>query len=216
MDRPAKSASKSRVRRLPGNHVLEVVAADGSTASMGRFPTSRVNPLPNQRRAGPRYSSGKLSVLCSFTPSTLVGSANNAKTAFRKFFLSTTAAGDCAATSPWHGVCELPSADGVRDFGDPAVCFLIARSWQEEDMKPLQIAAQFAAFAWYTEHRQAPSRIIQAEARRFSNQNWQLFLSVAPAGWGRLLLRVAKARPNSQHRPAVVSRPRKRQLAAAV
>jgi hypothetical protein len=83
-------------------------------------------------------------------------------------------------------------------------------------MKPLEIAAQFAAFAWYTQHRQAPSRITQAEARRFSKQNWQIFLPVAHEGWGRLLLRVAKARPNSQHLPAVVSRPRKRQLAAAV
>jgi hypothetical protein len=83
-------------------------------------------------------------------------------------------------------------------------------------MKPLDIAAQFAAFAWYTKHRQAPSRTAQAEARRFSKQNWQFFLPVAHEGWGRLLLRVAKTRPNSQHLPAVVSRPRKRQLAAAV
>jgi hypothetical protein len=84
-------------------------------------------------------------------------------------------------------------------------------------MKPLKMAAQFAAFAWYSKHRQAPSGITQAEARRFSKQNWQIFLPVAHKGWGRLLLRVAKARPNSQQqRTVVVSRPRKRQLAAAV
>jgi hypothetical protein len=83
-------------------------------------------------------------------------------------------------------------------------------------MKPLEIAAQFAAFTWYTEHRQAPCRITQAEARRFSKQNWQIFLPVAHKGWERLLLRIAKTRPNSRLLPATVSRPRKRQLAAAV
>jgi hypothetical protein len=83
-------------------------------------------------------------------------------------------------------------------------------------MKPLELAARFAAFAWYTNNRQAPSRITQVEARRFSNRNWRIFLPVADEGWGRLLLRVAKARPNSQRRPAVVSLPRKRQLAVAV
>jgi len=83
-------------------------------------------------------------------------------------------------------------------------------------MKPLEIAARFAAFIRYTEHRQAPSRITQTEARRFSTQNWQIFAPVAHEGWGRLLLRVAKGRPNSQHLRKVVSRPRKRQLAAVV
>jgi len=83
-------------------------------------------------------------------------------------------------------------------------------------MKPLEIAAQFAAFAWYSEQRQAPSRTTRAEAQRFSKQNWQIFLPVAHKGWGRLLLRVAKARPNSQYLPAVVSPLRKRQLAATV
>ena len=82
-------------------------------------------------------------------------------------------------------------------------------------MKPLEIAAQFAAFAWCIEHRQAPSGIIQAEARRFSKQNRQIFLSVAHEGWGKLLLRVAKVRPNSHLRPARVNRPKKRQLAVA-
>ncbi len=83
-------------------------------------------------------------------------------------------------------------------------------------MQPLEIAAQFAAFAWYTKHRCAPSGITQAEARRFAKQNWQIFLPVAHEGWGRLLLRVAKACPNSQPQSAAVSRPRKRQLAIVV
>jgi hypothetical protein len=83
-------------------------------------------------------------------------------------------------------------------------------------MKPMEIAARFAAFAWYTSHRKAPSLSIQAEARRFSKQNWQLFLPVAHEGWGRLLLRVVKARRNSKRLYAAVRRPGTRPLAAAV
>jgi hypothetical protein len=83
-------------------------------------------------------------------------------------------------------------------------------------MRPLEMAAQFAAFAWYTKYCQVPRRPTQAEARWFSRQNRQIFPSVAHEGWGRPLLRVAKARPNSQHLPAVVSRPRKQRPAVAV
>jgi hypothetical protein len=79
-----------------------------------------------------------------------------------------------------------------------------ARSWQGEEMKPLELAARFAAFAWYTNNLQATSRITQVEARRFSNRNWRIFLPVARKGWGRLLLRVAKARPNSQRPDRIV------------
>jgi hypothetical protein len=82
-------------------------------------------------------------------------------------------------------------------------------------MKPLEMAARFAAFAWYTDLRQAPSHTAQVEARRFSRQNWQVFLPVAHEGWGRLLLRVAKVRPNSQRCSAAASRSKKRQLAVA-
>jgi hypothetical protein len=82
-------------------------------------------------------------------------------------------------------------------------------------MKPLEMAARFAAFAWYTDHRQTPSRTAQAEARRFSRQNWHVFLPVAQEGWGKLLLRVAKVRPNSQRHSPAASRSKKRQLAAA-
>jgi hypothetical protein len=103
----------------------------------------------------------------------------------------------------------------AQNQGDFALCLAVARSWQGEDMNPLEMAARFAAFAWYTEHRQAVSRIARQEARRFSSQNWQFFLPVAHEGFGRLILRVAKARQNTAQAAAVVSRPRKRQLAAA-
>jgi hypothetical protein len=83
-------------------------------------------------------------------------------------------------------------------------------------MKPLEVAARFAAFVWYTNYGPAPSRTTRAEARQFSQENWQAFLPVLNEGWGRLLLRIAKARPNVQRLPAAVSRCRKRRLAAAV
>lgn len=81
-------------------------------------------------------------------------------------------------------------------------------------MKALEMAARFAAFAWYTDCRQAPSRTAQAEARRFSKENWQAFLPVAHGGWGRLLLRVAKLRPKMQRPSPAVSRSNMRQLTA--
>ena len=51
-------------------------------------------------------------------------------------------------------------------------------------MKPIEIAARFAAFTWYTNCRQAKKLTIHAEARRFSNQNWRSFLPVAQKGIG--------------------------------
>ena len=82
-------------------------------------------------------------------------------------------------------------------------------------MKPLELAARFAAFAWYANNRQASSGTTEAEARRFSENNWQVFVPVAQEGWGRLLLRVAEVRQHPQHRSAPASRHTKRQLAAA-
>ena len=82
-------------------------------------------------------------------------------------------------------------------------------------MKPRELAARFAAFAWYMDNHQAPSQVKQAEAKSFSQNNWPIFLPVAHEGWGRLLLRVAKTRPSSQRRSPTGSRSTKRQLALA-
>jgi len=82
-------------------------------------------------------------------------------------------------------------------------------------MNSLEIAGRFAAFAWYINSRQAPSRTAQTEARRFSEQNWQVFLPVADEGWGRLLLRVAKARRGSQYHLETVNRSIEGKLAIA-
>jgi len=64
-------------------------------------------------------------------------------------------------------------------------------------MKPLEMAARFAAFVWHTNSCQAPNPTTQADARQFSEENWQMFLPLAHKGWGRLLLRVAKSSPDS-------------------
>jgi len=59
-------------------------------------------------------------------------------------------------------------------------------------MNPLEIAARFAAFVWYANHREAHEQTKRAEAQRFSQESWQAFLPVAHEGLGRLLVRVAK------------------------
>jgi hypothetical protein len=72
----------------------------------------------------------------------------------------------------------------------------------EKEMHPSEIAARFAAFAWCMKCRQASSKIAQAEARRFSEENWKTFLPLANQGLGRLLLQVAKTRKARQRRSA--------------
>ncbi len=89
-------------------------------------------------------------------------------------------------------------------------------------MTPLQAAARFAAFVWYTENRNAPRRVARAEARRFAQESWKAFLPVAHEGLGRLLLEVARlpvpanAGANGRHCPAAANRSRTLRLAAAV
>lgn len=62
-------------------------------------------------------------------------------------------------------------------------------------MTPLEVAARFAAFTWYTRSRKAPSRVVQREARQFALDHWEAFLPVAHEGWGRLLLQAAQTAP---------------------
>lgn len=82
-------------------------------------------------------------------------------------------------------------------------------------MKPLEMSARFDAFIWYINNRRAPKPTLQAEAKRFSQENWQAFLPVAHEGLGRLLLRIARVRPQSSHLLPTESRCKKRHLAAA-
>lgn len=83
-------------------------------------------------------------------------------------------------------------------------------------MKPLEAAARFAAFTWYTECRQVPGATLQVEARRFATENWAEFLPVADEGWGRLLLRVAKARPTPRRQREAAARFARRKVTLAV
>jgi hypothetical protein len=59
-------------------------------------------------------------------------------------------------------------------------------------MNPLKLSAQFAAYVWYTEVRQATAT--HDEALRFAAQNWPTFFPSANEGWGKLLMRVARRR----------------------
>ncbi len=61
-------------------------------------------------------------------------------------------------------------------------------------MSPKEAAAKFAAFTWYVECRSAPTGTVKREAKQFAKESWRAFLPVADEGWGRLLLRLAKAR----------------------
>lgn len=78
-------------------------------------------------------------------------------------------------------------------------------------MKPLEAAARFAAFNWYTDNRTAPDAVVQAEAKHFAQENWDAFLPVANEGWGKLLLRIRKEESPLQRRP--ISKHRRKQAA---
>jgi hypothetical protein len=67
-------------------------------------------------------------------------------------------------------------------------------------MNPLMVAAQFAAFLWFTGRRDSLGKPVE-EARRFARENWELFLPVAHEGVGRLLLRIARVRPTRDRLP---------------
>lgn len=66
-------------------------------------------------------------------------------------------------------------------------------------MTPLQAAAEYAAFVWYSETR-APGPTTRVEARKFCRENWQTFLPVADEGWGRLLLQLARRSPQQRRK----------------
>jgi hypothetical protein len=72
-------------------------------------------------------------------------------------------------------------------------------------MNPRNVAARFAAFVWFSNKKQKT----EEAAVQFAQDNWPLFLPVAQAGVGRLLLEIAK-------RPASSARPRRLRRAAAV
>jgi hypothetical protein len=77
-------------------------------------------------------------------------------------------------------------------------------------MKPMLVAAQYAAFAWYT--RTHPNGSPE-DARIFARTNWGAFLDKAPSGLGKLLLKV---RPEAAHQGIGSQTAEKRNAAATV
>ncbi len=59
-------------------------------------------------------------------------------------------------------------------------------------MDPRAVAAQFAAYAWFTETHEKTS--VDA-AMTYARRNWPAFIGQAPEGLGRLLLRVGGVKP---------------------
>lgn len=67
-------------------------------------------------------------------------------------------------------------------------------------MDPLKVAAQHAAFVWFTS---SPEHLGKGhdEAVRFAREHWVGFLPVAHEGWGRLLMRLARPRRQARRLP---------------
>jgi hypothetical protein len=65
-------------------------------------------------------------------------------------------------------------------------------------MDPVQLAAQFAAYSWYSECHAGPPNARQAS--QFAQGNWQAFLDKVPEGFGRLLIRVGRLNRKRQPR----------------
>jgi hypothetical protein len=57
-------------------------------------------------------------------------------------------------------------------------------------MDPVQLAARFAAYTWYTECHLTPPSARQAS--EFASESWQAFVGKVPEGFGRLLIRVGR------------------------
>ena len=60
-------------------------------------------------------------------------------------------------------------------------------------MNPLVLSAKHAAYTWYLNKNESGRKDFE-NARRFAQAQWDAFLPVADAGWGRLLRRIAKGR----------------------
>lgn len=68
-------------------------------------------------------------------------------------------------------------------------------------MDPVKVSAQFAAFVWASQGT-SEARPAQDRAARFAREHWTTFLPLAHEGLGRLLLRIAAARPTGGTRQA--------------
>jgi len=70
-------------------------------------------------------------------------------------------------------------------------------------MSPHQMSARFAAYVWYLRQPKNMDRT-KTEAHVFAKKNWEQFLPIAPEGFGRLLVKLAKAKKRDRVRPTAV------------
>lgn len=70
-------------------------------------------------------------------------------------------------------------------------------------MTPLQMSAQFAAYVWFLRQPENTHRT-KTEAHTYAKRNWESFLPIAPEGFGRLLMKLAKARNRNRVKPTAV------------
>jgi hypothetical protein len=66
-------------------------------------------------------------------------------------------------------------------------------------MDAITVSAKFAAYTWFTE-TEAGKVASQAEAARFTEENWERFLGYADKGLGRLLIRLSRRRTGKARR----------------
>jgi hypothetical protein len=74
---------------------------------------------------------------------------------------------------------------------------------EERAMTPLQMSARFAAYIWFLRQPENIDRT-KAHAHDYAKKNWEKFLPVAPEGFGRLLVKLAKAKKRERVRPTAV------------
>ena len=70
-------------------------------------------------------------------------------------------------------------------------------------MTPLQMSARFTAYLWFLRQPENIDRT-NAEAHVYAKRNWAQFLPIAPEGFGRLLVKLVKAKKRDRVRPTAV------------
>ena len=70
-------------------------------------------------------------------------------------------------------------------------------------MTPLQMSARFAAYLWFLRQPENIDRT-KAEAHAFAKKSWEQFLPIAPEGFGRLLVKLAKAKKRDRVKPTAI------------
>lgn len=70
-------------------------------------------------------------------------------------------------------------------------------------MTPLQMSARFAAYVWFLRQPENIDRT-KTDAHAYAKRNWEQFLPIAPEGFGRLLVKLAKAKKRDRVKPTAI------------